>query len=129
MNPTTFRRIREVFEPELYPQGPGHDLAPSVLSTLYALLQVVSDDADVPREDFELYVQRRSGAELAVASEYEAGVRLLDEIARRRHNQSFTDLTLADRDAVLSSVLRRYPHPMTQPRLVRQMRLTLHNFN
>lgn len=130
MNETTLNRIRRVFDPELEALGPGRPLEADVLGTLYALLQVLADDSELPRSHFERTVQRRSTRDLSQMREYVAGARLLDVTARRRFGQAFADASPAWRDEVLHVLLGgEYPSPDDQPWLVRRLRLTSHNLH
>lgn len=129
MNETIFSRIRRIFDPTLESLGPGRPLDDRVVTTLHALLQVLADDADLPRSLVESTVQRRAARDLAQMREYVAGARLLDARSRDRFGRAFAEVTLDERDQVLRGMLPDHPSPELESPLRRRLRLTSYNLH
>jgi hypothetical protein len=129
MNQSTFSRIRRLFDPELPVLGPGQPLDPQVVDTLYGLLQVLADDTELPRADFERAVQRRAIRERAQHDEYVAGAALLDALARRSLGAAFAERSVEERERIVARLMAGHPSPDVQSRLLRRLRLTSYNLH
>jgi hypothetical protein len=128
MNARVLSKLRERLQPALDRRAPVGILTDAQHEVIYALLQVLAGDTSFPRADVRAYVDERTSTVPGYLREYQTAVELLSAATARRHpGTAFPALSVAARDEVLRSFLRRYPSPRGQPAWRRRLRLTSEN--
>lgn len=131
---TVLRRLRaglgRRLRPPPSPTAPFGTLDAADHATVYALFQVICDDATFSPNDVRTFVDGRTRTFRGNFVAYRQSVRLLDETARARFDgRAFAALSAADGDAVLRALFRPFPHPEREPRWRRRTGLTSHNLD
>ena len=129
MNKRLLSRIKQLLlKPKLDNRAPTGVLTDDEHRTIYALLEVLVDDAGYPATRCREHVARRTAEQPGYLAEYRRGIEVLDRTAARTFGgKRFAQLSSDERNRVLRQLLRRYPHPESDPFWRRQTKLTSEN--
>jgi hypothetical protein len=130
MNRHFLSKLKRWLDPALDPRGSTGPLSEAQHRTLFSLLVVLAADEGASPTALRDHLDREASSRPGLLGEIVAGLSLLETATRRRHpGRAFHDLSFEDRDQVLHSILRAYPHPFRGPAWRRRGKVTAENLD
>jgi hypothetical protein len=130
MNRHFLSKLKERLRPALARHTGKGTLGGAQHEALFALFQVIAGDEGFPPERVRQHIDERTLTTAGYLREYEAGIALVEAAAAQAFpGRAFHRLSLAERDAVLRAILRRYPGPPREPAWRRRLKLTSENLD
>ena len=130
MNRHVLSRLKERVQPRLDATSGTGTLTTEEHDAIFALFEVVTADERYPADRLRRFVDELTSTAPGYLKEFRSAVGVLERATRRRSFAGpFASLSIAERDAVLRSVLRPYPHPRSERRIRRKLRLTSENLD
>ncbi|MBK9262196.1 MAG: hypothetical protein IPM54_20630 [Polyangiaceae bacterium] len=113
----------------LKPNTPMGELSEAEHRTIFALLQVITNDSTLEASPYRQLIDEKTRATPGVLDAYRRAAHLLDESSHRHYRKNYSKLSMKDRDRLLHWLLIAYPHHERLPVWLRRVRISPHKLS